>query len=662
MLLPRFPCRLSVGICLLFSFVLLPTSEAGDCPGQRVVSSCTEANLRAAVGEGGWISLCCDGTIVLTNTIRIEHDVVLDATGHKVTVSGGNAVRLFQVNPEVRFSVTNVMLAAGRHQGTAPGETGHGAAILNDGGTVNLIGAALVNNNVVGFGGFPGPPGFARGGAIFSRGGALTLIGSTLSNNYALGGWMEFALPGADSTGGGIYTTNTTVMILNSTLVSNRCDTYEGGSSFDQTGATSRGGAMYHHSGSLFISNTVWIGNVALGRDANILNTQSPGSAYGGAIALNEGEILIERTRFLGNTARGGTGFRGSGVGRPRGGAVWNRASVVLRDTTLATNLAFCIGGSTQVTDGSHGGAIYNEGTVMMNGCSIYSNAVQGARAANVTSVPAFPAAGAFGGGIFNAGKLASTNCSVFWNVAKGGDPTPFGPPTGPPGNGFGGGVYNASNGVLTAMNVTIADNVVKTGVVLASPGIAAGASIGNEALGTVSLRNTLLATKTTNGNVWGPIIDSGHNLSSDNTPNFNSGSSMNSVDPLLDPPADNGGPTLTLALRQDSPAVNAGTLEGAPAFDQRGAPRPFGPAPDIGAYEANFPQLPRLVCWRDLEDFMIAFNLPAGVGCQLQYRAPEQVTWTDLEVFNPSSEPRAVLRTYSLSDAASRFFRLYSP
>lgn len=658
----RFLYPLSFSTCLLFSFMHPPTIKAADCAGTQVVSSCTQEHLRAAIGEGGWISLCCDGTIALTNTIQIEHDVVLDATGHKVTISGGDAVRLFKVNPGVSFSVTNVVLAAGKHDGVVPGEAGHGAAILNEGGTVLLVGAALINNRVAGYGGLPEPPGFGSGGAIFSRGGALTLIGSTVSNNFALGGWMEMPLPGADSMGGGIYTTNTTVMILNSTLVNNRCEVYEGGSFFSQTGATARGGAMYHHSGSLFISNATWIGNVAVGKDASFANLSSPGNACGGAIALNEGEIVIERTSFLGNTAQGGLGFRHSGIGRSRGGAVWNRASVLLRDTTLATNLAFCRGGSDMVTD-MYGGAIYNEGSVTMNGCSIYWNAVQGAAAAVVGfSPPGVPGGGAFGGGVFNAGQLATTNCSIFGNVANGGDPSvPTQATAGVPGNGIGGGVYNASNGVFSAMNLTIASNVVRTGRVWVSPGVAAGANIGNEEFGTVVLRNTLLATGT-NGNAWGPIIDSGHNLSSDATPTFDSGSSVNGVDPLLAPPADNGGPTLTLALREGSPAVDAGTLEGAPAIDQRGATRPFGPAPDIGAYEATPPQLPRLVCWRDLENFMIAFNLPAGMSCQLQYRAPEQSTWTDLEMFNPSSEPRDVMRSYPLSDATCRFFRLYSP
>jgi len=56
--------------------------------------------------------------------------------------------------------------------------------------------------------------------------------------------------------------------------------------------------------------------------------------------------------------------------------------------------------------------------------------------------------------------------------------------------------------------------------------------------------------------------------------------------DPKLGSLADNGGPTLTVALLPGSPAIDAGDTAAAPPTDQRGVPRPFGAASDIGAYE----------------------------------------------------------------------------
>lgn len=61
----------------------------------NTVSVCNEANLRAAIRIGGLISINCNGTITLTNTINITNHVILDASKVSMTISGGNAVRLF---------------------------------------------------------------------------------------------------------------------------------------------------------------------------------------------------------------------------------------------------------------------------------------------------------------------------------------------------------------------------------------------------------------------------------------------------------------------------------------------------------------------------------------------------------------------------------------
>ncbi len=59
---------------------------------------------------------------------------------------------------------------------------------------------------------------------------------------------------------------------------------------------------------------------------------------------------------------------------------------------------------------------------------------------------------------------------------------------------------------------------------------------------------------------------------------------------PHLNPLADNGGPTRTLALRADSLAIDHGNNDHDLDFDQRGMPRVIGAAADIGAYERNGP------------------------------------------------------------------------
>ncbi len=55
-------------------------------------------------------------------------------------------------------------------------------------------------------------------------------------------------------------------------------------------------------------------------------------------------------------------------------------------------------------------------------------------------------------------------------------------------------------------------------------------------------------------------------------------------VDPLLDPPSFNSGPTKTMALDEESPAI--GICDSCPETDQRGFPRKE--KCDAGAYESQ--------------------------------------------------------------------------
>jgi hypothetical protein len=87
-----------------------------------------------------------------------------------------------------------------------------------------------------------------------------------------------------------------------------------------------------------------------------------------------------------------------------------------------------------------------------------------------------------------------------------------------------------------------------------------------------------------------------GHNLigngsgSSGFDPTDLVGTASNPIDPLLGPLADNGGPTLTMALLPGSPAIDAGDNTDAPMWDQRGPGfrRIVNGTIDIGAYEVQ--------------------------------------------------------------------------
>jgi hypothetical protein len=86
--------------------------------------------------------------------------------------------------------------------------------------------------------------------------------------------------------------------------------------------------------------------------------------------------------------------------------------------------------------------------------------------------------------------------------------------------------------------------------------------------------------------NIFGPIVDAGNNIDSDMQNSLTNSTSLNGVNPDLAPLGNYGGPTPTMALLPGSPAIDAADPTDFPATDQRGVPRPFGPAPDIGAFE----------------------------------------------------------------------------
>jgi hypothetical protein len=84
-----------------------------------------------------------------------------------------------------------------------------------------------------------------------------------------------------------------------------------------------------------------------------------------------------------------------------------------------------------------------------------------------------------------------------------------------------------------------------------------------------------------------GTFTSLGGNLSDDATCNLTEptdlpGNTLTTLGLL----ADNEGPTRTLALVDGSSAVDAATCSSAVPVDQRAAPRPVGPACDIGAFE----------------------------------------------------------------------------
>lgn len=185
------------------------------------------------------------------------------------------------------------------------------------------------------------------------------------------------------------------------------------------------------------------------------------------------------------------------------------------------------------------------------------------------------------GGGLACKGGVANLiGCTVVNNAAgvNPDDPTttPDGGPGSPPPNpdGIGGGIYVKE---LPSTTVTIRSTIV---------------ALNREA-------QTNFFDPTSSPDIYffgsGRLVSQGHNLigihnSGNGFPNANGdliGSKASPLDPLLGLLADYGGPTVTYALRPESPARDAGddTITGT---DQRGQPRLAGTHVDIGAFEAS--------------------------------------------------------------------------
>ena len=178
-------------------------------------------------------------------------------------------------------------------------------------------------------------------------------------------------------------------------------------------------------------------------------------------------------------------------------------------------------------------------------------------------------------------GKLALRNLTL---VEGGGFPERIGAT-----DRRGGAIYN--HGTLEITNVTLSDNRI-TG------SWPEGGAIYNQ-FGTLTVSNTILANNTATeygGNcaavdVDNPTTDGGYNIEDGDTCGFTQDTgSLSNTNPILDPAGlqDNGGPTLTVGLQPDSPAVDFVGQDACPppTTDQRGVGRPQEETCDSGVFE----------------------------------------------------------------------------
>jgi len=482
----------------------------------------------AAVAAGGIVDLTNCPTLVLSNTLTIANEVTLDAGTNTVVITGNKLVRLFTVLSTGSLTLNGVTLSGGQ-------STNGGAIFVEEGGTVTISNCVFQSNSAIGSNGVAGVDGADKPSSIGGNGGPGTV--------------------GDSAYGGAIYNAGN-LTVLYSSFFTNSAEGGDGGNGGNGGDGPYQGG------------NGGKAGN--------------GGSASGGAI-YNIGTVLIDSCTFDGNTlsaGNGGTGgspgtgtfagLTGAGgtAGAASGAGVHNKVDAIVINSTFSGNQAAggnsAAGGSDNIGNNGarggegSGGGVYNFGTVEVTNCTFYANVAIGGAGGNGGTGNYGGGNGGNGGNGLGAGLYSSAggvqviNCTFAQNQARGGT------------NGLGGGgLFQGSKGSL---------------------GAAHGAGVARAA-GTFYLQNSILFTNAPGTNAYGTITDGGANISSDSSL---AGTSKKKTNPRIGSLADNGGPTKTMALLTNSPAIDAADDSAAPDVDQRGVERPIGPHSDIGAFEAS--------------------------------------------------------------------------
>lgn len=553
-------------------YVATTGNDSNDCHTPATACLTLEAASDKAV-DGDTIFIMA-GDYIETDALNpsvatvVDKDLTIEGVG-AVKLDGDGTRTVMYVEPGITLTIHNLHLFDGSGKTT-------GGLLVNDGAVVSIFDSEVTHNTATNT--VPGL-GLFNAGGIHNRG-TLTLENVEVNFNSA-------ELPvGNHAYGGGIYNMHTLTM-SNCEVAMNTSEEL-GAGLFNDAGATAtitdslfqdnfNAGGIYNlgqmtltdtdvyrnntnsydYCGGitnfdvLAINGGVVSDNAAPDYYAGICNLDTASSAEitGTLILQNLGsgvinygsmtlsEVEVSEHISTGIFNYGSMDLRQSKVTlnlSPKGAGIWNvRGNMQIINTTIAENEASMWGG------GLENNAV---ATMVIEGSTISAN----------TAVNK-------GGGIYvagaNGGSLTIINSTISGNTA-------------PDGAGI------ANNGEITLKFVTISNNT--------SHGIS------SVNIGVTRILSSIIADNAVADCFGTDFITLGHNLDSDNTCSLDP--AMNDIlgmAPLLDPLANNGGPTWTHALMPASPAVDAGAGGGdCPATDQRGVSRPQGTHCDIGAFE----------------------------------------------------------------------------
>jgi len=578
---------------LRLSLILFITIILFYCPviaqTTRLVPA-TYATIAAA------ISAAANGdTIDITGTIT---EPQIDLT-KSLMIRGHGTLNTIVKNATGTTAVFNVTAGTSTFKNMTIRDGRYGINLLNT--NLNISGCDIIYNNLNGIYSFSSlykytvniqnsnicynGGGFANGGGIYNGSpGKLIISTSNISHNALSGGsWIQ---------GGGIYNFGNCT-VTNCIISDNRL-----------SGSTiCEGGGIYNSiNAKITISNCLISNNTLTGSDYNL----------GGAV-YNYGECTIINDTIRNNTLSVSTYCQGGGIYNYNtctinnstiryntlSGKDYNLGGGIYNSNNAKTTISNCHLANNTLSASIYceGGGFYNYGTTSIINCFIHDNTLNGSEYN-------------LGGGIYNFDTCTINDCTISNNSLNASD------------HNYGGGIYNTKDAQIKIYNSTVCNNLLNAGKFLRGGGIfnilgycainnctiasnkitassalslLGGGIFNDSSTGTTTIiKNSILANNMVQGvlneDYHGNLISYGYNLVGQNPAPVFISTDLIGVNPGLDILRDNGGPTMTMALLNGSPAINAADKTdiygNQVLFDQRNSKRYN--INDIGAYEKN--------------------------------------------------------------------------
>ncbi len=477
-----------------------------------------------------------------TLTIAPDNQHSITIHGNGATISGGNQMRIFHIQPGATITLEQLNIRDGRPSG----EERLGGGIFNDQGTITIRISILADNLA------------KNGGAIFNDKGTVTVEKSLFSHNeievnqnnantesasVIKSDSLEDNL--AANGGGAIFNKLGTVNISNSTMADNQAA--NGAAIFNYGGtlsntfttfsgnfATYNGGSIYNSGGFVFLTDTTLTNNSA-GRSSGVVsnwhgqinikgsilarNTSPVGGVIGN---FEDGTLTIADSNFYNNSAE-------------FGGTIDNEGRTEISNTTFSDNVAM------------FGSIIESNNKLIISGSTLSNNIMSNSYG---------------GGSIGNTGSARIINSTFSGNSAVNGSA-----------------IYNQGR-EMDIIHSTFADNITNEKY---------GAAVYNAGGGYEMTISYSILANTLYGKNCQDMTIGGYGIKQP-APNWISDGSCDpafSGDPLLGPlKLYAPGMTMTYALLNGSGAIDVVPCDPDIHYDQRGVVRPQGINCDLGAYE----------------------------------------------------------------------------